>query len=190
MIKSYVIHAESAKERKRHVVKLVKLTDATVFPAIMDNPGARGCYLSHIEIYKINPEEPVIVFEDDCIITDPRIIQLVEWNASNYDIIYLGVSKAWSQLLNIKINFVGLPSQTFKKNSWGTYAVFLSPKVKKLVLDHDSKYGYTLPIDLLLNTIINENDLRVFIPSPIDKFVKHDNSIKSLMIITNESELL
>jgi hypothetical protein len=36
-----------------------------------------------------------------------------------------------------------------------------------------------------LNKIINENDLRVFIPSPIDKFVKHDNTIKSLMIITN-----
>lgn len=185
MIKSYVIHVESAIERKKHVDNLVKLSGATIFPAIIENPGAKGCYLSHIEIYKINPEEPVIVFEDDCIITDPRIMQLVEWNASTYDIIYLGVSKAWSELLKIKINFIGLPSQTFKKNSWGRYALFLSSKVRKLVLHHDSKYGFALPIDMLLNKIINENDLRVFIPSPIDKFVKHDNTIKSLMIITN-----
>ena len=181
MIKSYIIHLESAKERKRHVDKVVKLTGATVFPAIMDNLGARGCYRSHIEIYKINPEEPVIVFEDDCVITDPSIIQFVEWNASNYDIIYFGVIKVWSQVTSIKINFVGIPSQTFKKNSWGTHALFLSPKVKKLVLDHDSKYGFVLPIDLLLNRLINENNLRVFIPAPIDKFVIQDRTIKSLI---------
>lgn len=181
MVKSYIIHLDTAEERKRHVEKLIKLTGATVFPAIADDNGTKGCYLSHIEIYKINPEEPVIVFEDDCIIRNPGIIQLVEWNSPNYDIIYLGVSKAWSQLLNIKINFVGLPSQTFKKNSWGTYALFLSPKVRKLVLDHDTAYGFTLPIDLLLNNIINENVLRVFIPTPIDRFVKHDNNIKSLI---------
>jgi GR25 family glycosyltransferase involved in LPS biosynthesis len=181
MVKSYIIHLESAKQRKCHVNRLVKLTGATVFPAIEDGNGAKGCYISHTDIYKINPEEPVIIFEDDCVITDPTILQFVNWNAHNYDIIYFGVTKVWSQVINIKINLSGMPSHTFKKNSWGTHAVYISPKVKKLVLEYDLKYGYILPIDLLLNKIINETDLRVFIPTPPNRFVKQDKSIQSLI---------
>ena len=180
-MKSYIIHLESAKERKRHVDEIIKLSGATMFPAFRDNPGARGCYRSHIEIYKINPEEPVIVFEDDCVIIDPKIIELVKLNAANYDIIYFGVTKVWSQILGFEVRPGALPKEKTKQNCWGTHAIYLSPKVKKLVLDHDSKYGYVCPIDLLLNRIINENDLRVFIPHPINRFVKQDRTISSLI---------
>lgn len=123
-MKTYVIHMISAVERDELVNTIVNVTGATLFDAIcIQGDGIAGCMASHTHIYKsLGPEEDVLVFEDDCEIIDPSFMYFIEHNKHAYDIIYIGTNHTFYTPSGI--------------GSWGTHAMWISPKAIRNFLQH------------------------------------------------------
>lgn len=85
--------------------------EVEVFPAIITNPGWKGCRDSHLAVLeKYKNEKFILVFEDDVLfISDPMepIAEVIEELPSDWDMLYLGIS----------------PSQEYKKFSPHLYRV-------------------------------------------------------------------
>jgi GR25 family glycosyltransferase involved in LPS biosynthesis len=180
-MKKYIIHLAESTDRDFLVNDIIDKTGAEIFPAIRSTNGAKGCFLSHLELYKKDPDEPLVVFEDDCIITHSNILELVDKYSETHDIIYFGIIYIWVAGSEPKIvnNFVSSDIL----NSWGTHAMWISAKARKIFLDCYLNKEYVKPVDHIWNDIQNEYNLKVWRPSNIFEYCRQHSRLKST--ITN-----
>jgi GR25 family glycosyltransferase involved in LPS biosynthesis len=185
-MKKYIIHLPESTERDFLVKDIIDKTGAEVFPAIKANNGAEGCFLSHLELYKKDPDEPLVVFEDDCEIIDSNILDLVKQYGETHDIIYFGVIYVWVAGSEPKIikNFV----KSDILNSWGTHAMWISTKARRLFLeyyDNDKEIYKLKPVDHVWNDVQNKYNLKVWRPSNIFQHCKQKIEFKSTIQSNN-----
>ena len=161
-IKKYIIHIpECDVKRQRIVNDLIALTGAEVFDAIRANDGALGCYLSHLEIYKKNPNESVIIFEDDCVINDKNMLSLLD-ELKGFDLIYFGVNRIINNNVISKRNLI-IP-EGGHIGSFGTHSMWVSAKARQIFLEYAKDKPFYLPVDTLWNFIAYKNKLNVWRP--------------------------
>jgi len=163
-----IIHMSSAVERDDLVNKIIKLTGASIFEAIVCSNGVDGCRKSHMEVYKQVPEnEDLLIFEDDCVINDPTFLDFIEANKNNYDLIYLGV------------NSIIFDSNKKPVGSYGTHSMWISSKALKICLNHI----YRDPMmDWIWNEIEYKYKLKVLRPNPSTKYTYQAAGLKSYII--------
>ena len=149
MLPAYIIHNSNQIERKDLVVNLIQTTGATVVEAVWNTKDpVLGCRESHKKVAKLakerHPDTPYLVFEDDCEILDPSFLTLLKEHPS-VDLLYFGV------------NGFCLHMQPFPiKHSWGTHALYITPKVRDAILEKEQLYmklqfpRYDYPFDQLL----------------------------------------
>jgi hypothetical protein len=154
----------SATERDGLVKSIVDLTNAEIFEAIVMDNRVAGCIASHTEIYKRVPEgEDLMVFEDDCEIFDASFPQVVAENKHKYDLMYIGVN-------------MNTTSGSKITGSYGTHAMWISPKAIKIFLKHKHR---NVPFDHIWNDIEKEYKLSVWRPSNIHQYVKQKSGLVS-----------
>jgi GR25 family glycosyltransferase involved in LPS biosynthesis len=178
-IEKYIIHVPECTRRKELVDKLIEITGAQIYDAIKAKDGKIGCYLSHIEILKKNPEKSVIIFEDDCIINLPDMLNILD-DLKGYDMVYFGVNRVFDRS-NITINKNFKPGT--KLNSYGTHAMWVSSRARKIMLDFVAYRSYFMPMDELWNLIENDNDLNVWRPDFKDCYKYCEQKVGELSII-------
>ena len=179
-MKKYIIHLPESTDRDFLVQDIIDKTGAEVFPAIKASNGGKGCFLSHLELYKKDPEESLIVFEDDCQILNSNILELVDKYSETYDIIYFGVVYVWVADSEPKIinNFI----HSDILNSWGTHAMWISAKARQIFLEYynnNHNLHTQKPVDHVWNDIQNTYNLKVWRPSNIFEHCKQYNGISS-----------
>jgi len=157
----YVIHMADAKERLPLVNKLQKVTGAKIFHALKLPDGNDGCRESHIKLYREAPPGPITVFEDDCEIVRPDLLELINQHKDVHDIIYLGVNS---------VNKNG--------TSYGTHAMWISPKARDMFLKEGPQKSGT-PIDKMWNNIIKKYGLRAYKPLKIHEYVRQKSGLRS-----------
>ena len=133
MIPAYIIHNSKQIERKDIVDKLIQTTSAKVVEAVWNTQDpVWGCRESHKKVARVAKEEypnsAYIVFEDDCEIVDNTFLNLIEQH-SKCDLIYFGVNGYCIHVEPFPI-----------KHSWGTHAMYITPKVRDAILEKESKY--------------------------------------------------
>jgi GR25 family glycosyltransferase involved in LPS biosynthesis len=138
-------------------------------------PGAIGCALSHIEVWKevASSNHPAIILEDDVSIAPqfdyifPRILRDLPLD---FDILYFAdLVKSSESQLGVKLSsFLEL----LKGEAWGTYAYMISSKGAKRLLNGVFPLKYQ--IDSYILSKRNESNMKVF-RSRID-LVTTDNS--------------
>jgi len=175
-MKSFIIHLNKAKERRGFVDKLIEITGAKVFDAIVPDgnvpescpsKGAYGCLLSHQAIYKKANGDDILVFEDDCEVIDDTFMTFVNKNKANYDIIYIGV------ICNIN-------THDKRTGSWGTHAMWISNKAINLYLNY-VKESPLWAVDSIWNEIENDSKLRVLRPDKCNKYVRQAIGVVSYL---------
>ena len=184
-IKKYVIHNSSNEERKSLVEDIINITGATVFDAIMTKKGALGCYLSHLEVYKQNPNESVIVFEDDCVINDINMLDILD-SLKQYDLVYFGVNLMWDANDTTKCKPI---SAKAKIHSWGTHAMWVSEKAKNIFFHHTKNIPFTKTLDNLWNIIADKYNLSVWRPLPKEIYKYCKQKIGLVSEITNRQRI-
>ena len=160
-----------AKEREPYVKALEDLCGAKRFEGLSGEklgsflPGQVGCFKSHYAIYKKVPKgEDVLIFEDDCVVIDPTVFSLLDELKPLYDIIYLGCYHIYKKR--------GLVQ------SHGTYAYWLSSNALSILLNNSDMQE---PIDHHLCSLEHSRGLRVWRPTPKDKYVKQQCGLRSLI---------
>jgi GR25 family glycosyltransferase involved in LPS biosynthesis len=134
----------------------------------MTKKGALGCYLSHLEVYKLNPNESVIIFEDDCIINDSNMLDIL-CSLKRYDLVYFGVNMMWD--INDKTKCKPI-SASAKTHSWGTHAMWVSEKAKKIFFEYTKNIPFTKTLDNLWNFIEDKYNLSFWRP-PANEIYKY-----------------
>lgn len=164
---AYIIHNSSQAVRKPLVDNIIRLTNAKVFEAIMLKNRVDGCRKSHMAVYNlVKQEDPVIVFEDDCEIINESFMSLIDKHSSNHDIIFFGTWKTFSKNNKVQI--------------WGTHAMWISPRAKKLFLDNAS--SCKMPqVDEIWNELIIKYNLRVWVPPSNNMYVRQKTGLISLI---------
>jgi GR25 family glycosyltransferase involved in LPS biosynthesis len=162
---AFIIHNSSQTVRKPLVDKVVKLTGAKLFEAIMLENRNNGCTQSHIAVYKlVKPDQPVIVFEDDCEIIDESFMKLVKQHSSTHDLIFFGTNRTYFEHKKVQI--------------WGTHAMWISPHAKKCFLNHTP---IRIEIDRIWNEVIVKHNLKVWVPPKHDMYVRQKLGLISLI---------
>jgi GR25 family glycosyltransferase involved in LPS biosynthesis len=162
---AFIIHNSSQTVRKPLVDKVVKLSGAKLFEAIMLENRVDGCRSSHTSVYKlVKPDEPVIVFEDDCEIVDNSFMKLVKEHSSTHDLIFFGTNRTYFEHNKVQI--------------WGTHAMWISPYAKKCFLNHTPT---RVELDRIWNEVIVKHDLRVWVPPKHDMYVRQKLGLISLI---------
>ena len=133
MLPAYIIHNSNQIERKDIVDKLIQTTGAKLVEAVWNTQDpVWGCRESHKKVAKLakeeHPESAYLVFEDDCEIMDPSFINLIPEH-SKCDLIYFGVNGYCIHMEPFPI-----------KHSWGTHALYITPKVRDTILEKESIY--------------------------------------------------
>lgn len=159
-MKSYIIHSSKLNERKKYVDAIQKVVPSQIFEAIMiPGNGGLGCKSSHEAVYNMADSDGVLVFEDDCEIIDDSFMNFVNNNRANYDIIYIGT----------------LPS-VLPFGSWGTHAMWLSPKAIGAYFLFRSQCK---EIDNIWNDVEKHCRLKVLRPSKPELYVRQAVGLKS-----------
>jgi GR25 family glycosyltransferase involved in LPS biosynthesis len=160
----YVLHHPTCTDRTDIVADLVARTGAVIIePVWLPEDTRRGCRESHMLVAnrakEEHPNKPYIVFEDDCVIIKPDLLQLIQKH-SGVDLLYFGVS-GWS----IHDKPIRL------SHSWGTHAMYITPKARDVFLD--AVPGELLreypsvhyPVDQIWCIVAHEKNLVVWRPS-------------------------
>ena len=171
-------------------------TDKLIEKGILDknnklNKGEIGCFLSHINIWKEAIKknyEHILILEDDIIFTDNfknNFNKYYNQVPNDWDIIHLGGSRIKGKLINkniIKPIFNEKPN--YETNNMGTYAMLLSRKgIKKLL---DIMIPIKKPIDLEI--AINNKKLNIYYCNP--KLIKHnDNYISEIILLDKNKKI-
>ena len=172
-MKSYVIHLESAVERKPYIEKIQSILPTEIFPAFFTpENGHLGCTASHLELYKRHPNDGLLVWEDDCEILRDDILDVVNRYKSDHDIVYLGVNSKFKE------------TPKSPEFSYGTHAMWLSPTAREKIqaMRHLVK---TKEIDHLWNQTQQKFKLRAWRPDPIDMYCRQ--APRLLSYITNKT---
>ena len=157
MIPAFVIHADSAMDRKPLVDDIVKKTGAIIVEAIMLPYGPEGCTRSHVEVAKLAkelfPHDSYLVFEDDCVLSDGW--DEIYKTHLTADIVYLGYNDYCEHTI------------------FGTHALLMSPKARDLFLQQWKRIGETvgnrMATDWILSRLIRDNKLHVVLPTKQSK---------------------
>lgn len=154
----------SAKEREFLVKRIVELTGAEIFEAIVKESGRDGCRLSHEAIYKGIPEgEDLLLFEDDCVVNDESFLDFVKNNKKKYDIIYIGV------------NHVHLDENKKPYKSFGTHSMWISYKAIQAYFKYSTDCK---EVDNIWCAVEHAYKLKVLRANPIDKYTtQHEGFI-------------
>lgn len=174
----------NATEREPLVERIQQLTGATRFDAIKGVPdpnapgvsaGQLGCRDSHYAVYRMVPlGEDLLIFEDDCEVIDPSFMDLLSMK-NQYDIMYFGLLKTF--YVDTPIKSWGFRVNTRKRiNSWGCHAMWISPRALDIIRRHKAK---TFHADHIWNEIENEYNLRVWRPTPVDRYVRQQAGLIS-----------
>jgi len=155
---------KSATERDFLVKRIVKLTGAEIFEAIVKEDGRDGCRLSHETIYKGIPKgEDLLLFEDDCVINDESFLHFIKENKSKYDIIYIGM------------NHVHLDENNKPYKSFGTHSMWISYTAIQTYLEYSTSCK---EVDNIWSEIEINHKLKVLRANPINKYiVQHEGFI-------------
>ena len=156
----------SATERDELVERIVKLTGAEIFEAIVIKESGRdGCRKSHETIYKEIPEgQDLLLFEDDCVVKDESFLEFVEENKSKYDIIYIGM------------NHIIFNSDKTPRRSWGTHSMWISYKALQAYLRYSPS---AKEVDNIWGEVENKCKLKVLRANPINKYTNQREGLKS-----------
>jgi hypothetical protein len=133
MLPAYIIHNSNQIERKDIVDKLIHATGGTIVEAVWNTlDPIWGCRESHKKVARLakeeHPDSPYLVFEDDCEIIDASFLTLLKENPT-VDILYFG------------INGFCIHIQPFPlKHSWGTHALYITPKVRDTLVEKEPMY--------------------------------------------------
>lgn len=133
MIPAYIIHNSAQENRKDIVNALINATEAIIVEAVWDpeNPNA-GCIESHKKVARLakkdHPLSPYLVFEDDCEIVDPSFLNLLKEH-TEVDLLYFGVNGFCVHDIPFVI-----------RHSWGTHAMYITPKVRDTFLKKEGMY--------------------------------------------------
>lgn len=170
---AFIIHNSSQIMRKHLVDKVVELTGASLFEAIMLKNRVHGCRKSHINVYKlVKPDEPVIVFEDDCEIIDDSFMNLINEHSSTHDLIFFGTVRTFYEDNKVQV--------------WGTHAMWISPYAKQCFLKHRP----TVPeVDRIWNEVIIKHNLKVWVPPQHDMYVRQKLGLISTITGTPRIDL-
>jgi len=150
-MKAFVIHHSASTDRDDLVKTLVDATGAEIVEAVwFEDPHKRkeGCAKSHIKVAQLaDPNEPYLVFEDDCILADDWADVLD--GKEDYDIVYLGVNSNG-----------GTP--------FGTHAMLIRPAAREAILEdterlHDAVWD-TWAYDHIVHLLAKQRNLRVWTP--------------------------
>ena len=133
MLPAYIIHNSGQTERKDLVEKLIQTTGAKVVEAVWNTlDPVWGCRESHKKVARLakeeHPDSPYLVFEDDCEILDTSFLKLIDEN-KDVDLLYFGVNGFCIHMQPFPI-----------KHSWGTHAMYITPKVRDSLLEKESLY--------------------------------------------------
>ena len=180
MLPAYVIHHAEQREREDIVNQLIQTTGAKVVEAVWDTKDpVRGCRESHKKVARLAKEEhpdlPYLVFEDDCEILDSSFLRCILENP-RVDLLYFGVN-------GFCIHQEPFPIQ----HSWGTHALFVTPKVRDCILEKESKYMKLRfpmgnhPFDQLLCVMAHFEHWKVWKPTPdtMNKWVRQKPGLVS-----------
>lgn len=180
MIPAYIIHNSQQVDRKEIVNALVKATDAIIVEAVWSTKDpVWGCRESHKKVARLakeaHPDSAYLVFEDDCEILDPYFLDLIVENA-DVDLLYFGVN-----------GFCTHKKPFVLKHSWGTHAMYITPKVRDLLLTKESYYlqmEFPLgnhPLDQLYCVMEANENLKVWKPDErtMKRWVRQKPGLKS-----------
>ena len=180
MLPGYIIHNSSQTERKEIVEKLIQATGAKVVEAVWNTQDpVWGCRESHKKVARLakeeHPDSPYLVFEDDCEIVRSDFLDLLVENA-DVDVLYFGVNGFCTH----KLPFVC-------RHSWGTHAMYITPKVRDLLLTKEHEFlkmKFPLgnhPLDQLFCVMEACEQLKVWKPdeTTMKKWVRQKPGLKS-----------
>ncbi len=180
MLPAYIIHNSSQIERKEIVEKLIQATGAKVVEAVWNTQDpVWGCRESHKKVARLakeeHPDSPYLVFEDDCEIVRSDFLDLLVENA-DVDVLYFGVNGFCTH----KLPFVC-------RHSWGTHAMYITPKVRELLLTKEHEFlkmKFPLgnhPLDQLFCVMEACEQLKVWKPdeTTMKKWVRQKPGLKS-----------
>ena len=152
--------------------------------------GEIGCFLSHINIWKKALKRKykyILILEDDIIFTDNfknNLIKYYNQVPDNWDIIHLGGSRIKGKLINKNIIKPVFDEKISGENNMGTYAMLLSRKgIKKLL---DIVIPIKNPIDMQI--ALNNKKLNIYYTEP--KLIVPNNDFYSeIYLIDNKQKL-
>jgi hypothetical protein len=126
MVQAFIIHDKTCTERADLVMKLQEQTGASIVDAICLPNGVEGCLKSHLKVAErakeLYPDEPYIVFEDDCVLEEGWDLIFKEFPSA--DLIYLGYTEASMDTI------------------FGTHGMLISPRLRDIIIAHSIEYAY------------------------------------------------
>ena len=163
MLPAYIIHNSKQTERLDIVEKLIQTTGAKVVEAVWNTQDpVWGCRESHKKVARVAKEEhpnlPYLVFEDDCEIVDPNFLTLLTQHP-DVDMLYFGVNGFCTHQVPYPL-----------RHSWGTHAMYITPKVRDILLTKESIFlnmRFPLgnhPMDQLFCVMEHQEKLKVWKP--------------------------
>jgi hypothetical protein len=180
MLPAYIIHNSNQTERKEIVDNLIQTTGAKVVEAVWNTQDpVWGCRESHKKVAVLakeeHPDSAYLVFEDDCEIVDPHFLELIVENP-DVDLLYFGVNGFCVHKLPYRL-----------QHSWGTHAMYMTPKVRDLFLNKEAEYlqlRFPLgnhPLDQLFCVMEDKENLKVWKPNEktMKKWVRQKPGLKS-----------
>lgn len=152
-MKAFIIHSSACQERREVVDELVKRTGGEVVDAVMLENRVEGCMRSHLKVAalakQVAPNEPYMVFEDDCILEDGWDGILSQSQFA--DLLYFGYTDA------------------NKDTIFGTHALWISPRLRDLFLEKGEEYTFKVraswAVDWIIPKLCQDFKLNVFRPT-------------------------
>jgi GR25 family glycosyltransferase involved in LPS biosynthesis len=148
----------SAWEADRRIAKIHPKTHQPVSKGIL---GCAHSHLSILEAEKIT-QEPIAIFEDDCVITAKReyVESFVSYAPPNWDILLLGANEY------VQSN-PGFDGYRWVGRFWGTHALLLRPRAMEAIrqtFQETQAEGIFMPADWLYNEAIRRYGLMCYGP--------------------------
>ena len=138
------------QEARRHMDRKSVFCNIAYEP----NPGAIGCYLSHLKAFEYlleSDQNALIILEDDTQITDDfaHHLSCLEAASKSLDVIFLNDCRAARPSMLIGTSDHGLPFHFKRYTNIGAFGYVINRKAASFMLAHHASFG--LEIDTLLN---------------------------------------
>lgn len=117
--------------------------------------GGLGCFLSHIELWKISAEKNkfLVILEDDVILSEnfEEELKFIFYNNISFDILYL--SQSSNNYMGTAVEYEKV--YKIRDNYWGTYGYIINPNYAKKLISQE--IFIDKQIDSWLQQINNKN---------------------------------
>lgn len=195
---SFLISTACSSRRSKALSRLSNVCAPQVRIFERDQDGARGCYTSHLSVYKEALQKGLswaMILEDNLMLTqEPLEVQnslagLLEWlstspaRGTQWSIVHLSLVHSaaslrlrspqdlpYGQLVKVERTAPDWygPVQIKRLPGLGTTAYLVSRDAMQAILDYDSRRGYVAPIDDVLADMFPESTYAVF-PAPLHR---------------------